>query len=258
MAKMTSDKQKTAVAEWLAAEGYGLEYHAYNAFKNQGIKTTMGVTFENDEERFQVDVCASSATRSGGELDASSCVVSVVCHCIPSENRPWILLRSSYPQSLTHLWSALPKSKRIAAKPRRIEEYEAHLKGSPHFLTHTHQSHNLVQALGDDGQHLSFQTLRKLSACSWAMAERPKMRTVLQVVIPCLVVDSSLYEGRFNADSGKFDVRSVPFGRIAWEGFRGGTMIDVVRVSALDDYVTGVVNTISSLPPVMRKMVSSL
>ena len=169
-----------------------------------------------------------------------------------------MLLRSSYPQSLTHLWSALPKSRKLAGRPRRIEEYEASLKNTPHFLTHTHQSHNLVQALGEKGSPMAYETLRKISACAWAMAERAKMRQVLQVVIPCLIVDSSLYEGRFNKEEGGFDVRSVPFGRIAWEGFRGGTMIDVVRVSTLDDYVSGVVNTISALPPVMRKMVSSL
>src|SRR5688572_29795230 len=66
---------------------------------------------------------------------------------------------------------------------------------------------------------------------------------VMSLMIPCIVVDAPLFLANFDYTKNDFVLTRVPSGRICWNGCHGGTMVDIVHIDRIDEYVAKVKKT---------------
>lgn len=249
------DQLSTKVADWLANEGYVLEYRTHQALQRAGLAATMGHYIEDPAgSQREIDVAALVE-----DADASSAVhVRVLCECKYSSDKPWVLLDSGLRANIVVDWHSLPQSANLRAKASHVEELARWLVESWHFSLDRTFAHSLVQVFRKGNRDVAYDSLKKISNAAWDWAERPARSgaTGCFIAIPTLVVDAPLFSAQYAADEASFIVNEVSMGRLSWSGCRGGTVVDVVAARALDEYAGAVKETCERLLMVAPALLS--
>jgi hypothetical protein len=251
VAKQTTAAE--AVKQWLMKQGYRLEYITYSAFKKVGLQAGVGSFAETiDGKRREIDAYAWSMSKGR----TANCYVRAICECKYSQEKPWVVMQIGLPADLQMDWDCLPKSPNLASYSNRIIEHQSALGTSWHFSPLTFFGHNLVQAFRSENRDDAYDSTMKIAAAAWDLAETPSRRggDQLVVVIPCIVVEAPLFQASFNDEAQSFEVKSISQARISWEGYREGTVIDVVQVSALDQYAAALRHTFKMVHGVIRDL----
>jgi len=249
MANSTEDETlETKIANWLGEQGYRLEYMAYQAFKTSGINSVMSTCLKSSEGKSrEIDVTAWAENQKDGIS------VRVLCECKYSA-KPWLLLGSDLKANFQRDWHSLPHSSPINALWKHIHENKAHLAPVWHFSSNANFAHSVIEGLKkDDNRDFAFNALQKIAhaAWDWVESEDVDFSYAYRVAIPCIIVDAPLMWVVFDGYSGQFKVEEIPYGRILWNGCRSGTLIDVVQINALGDYVATVKNAFSVIENVL-------
>jgi hypothetical protein len=243
----TNNNLTRKVEDWLGHEGYRLEYITQKALADTGLTTVMSNYFESaDGSLREIDVTASE--HHFGTDKAVS--VRLMCECKYSVDKPWILLQSGMPANLFCDWLSLPKSPALhEISENYIEKCERFLCNSWHFSRDQYFAHNLVQAFRKNNRDVAFDSLKKISNAAWDYVETPHRRgkSAYLVAIPSIIVDAPLFWASFSYNDNKFVAREVPYGRLSWGGCRNGTLVDIVHVSALNEYAQAIRNTFTTL-----------
>jgi len=253
------DKQiniEDKVVDWLSKEGYRLEYIVHKAFSDIGLTTVMSNHFETSEGKWrEIDVTA--VQMPVGEL-AKSIAVRVMCECKYSADNPWVLLQSALQSNLWCDWISLPQSPSVKELSRDIENYATHLYRSWHFAKGQLFAHNLVQAFREKNRDMAFDSLQKISNAAWDYVETPFHRghSAYLIAIPALIVEAPIYSAWFDHRNSKFVVKEIKYGRLSWSGCRGGTAVDVVHTSAINDYASAIRLTFEILLYVLADLLS--
>lgn len=255
---------KLKVEKWLKKRGHRLAYQAYDAFHRARLLANLATYVDlPDGQRRRLDVCASYEPRSTGGSSVN--LIRLACECRYSKDAPWVLLYGACPAMMAADWIYTPKSPSLRTLVSRIDDFATRLETSIHFAPNSNFAYNIVRADLDDKEARSprdnaYETLRALTEAAWALAEAAEKRggsvRSHAVVIPCLVV-STLMAAQYNTASGELEVSEVNFGRIAWQGLREATLVDVVAASYLERYAQRVVESFSIISSVMADFVSS-
>lgn len=242
-----TDKTLTGKLEdWLGCEGYRLEYITQKALSDVGLTAVMSNYFESADGLLrEIDVTAFELPMGSGKATS----VRLMCECKYSVNKPWILLQSGLSANLQCDWWALPKSPALQKISENIEKCERFLCSSWHFSREQYFAHNLVQAFRKNNRDIAFDSLKKIANAAWDYVETPNRRgeSAYLVAIPSIIVDAPLYWACFDYKNNKFMAKEIPYGRLSWGGCRSGTLVDIVHVSALNDYAKAIRNTFNVL-----------
>ncbi len=251
-----SDKKKTneqRVSEWLASEGYRLEYLTHAAFKKVGIHATMSYYVETpDGKPREIDVAAFLESSN----QTSKIILRVLCECKYSMDKPWVLMLSDLSSHLFADWISIPQSKPLQDLSSTVSAYEKELEGCWHFAKGQRFAHNILQAFREKKRDTAYDSLQKISNASWDCAETPERRgsRAYVLAIPCLVVEAPLFVSWYDTVESKFQVKKVLYGRLSWDGCRGGTVVDVIHISAVIEYAKAIKTTFSKMISVISKM----
>ncbi|MCG3127685.1 MAG: hypothetical protein CHACPFDD_02552 [Phycisphaerae bacterium] len=255
---------KLKVEKWLKKRGHRLAYQAYDAFHRARLLANLATYVDlADGQRRKLDVCASYQPRGAGGSAVN--LIRLACECRYSKDAPWVLLYGACPAMMAADWIYTPKSESLRMLAGRIGDFAARLEASIHFAPNSNFAYNIVRADLDDKEARpprdnAYETLRALTEAAWALAEGGAMRGGRQrlhaVVIPCLVVNT-LMAAQYNPAAGELEVSEVNFGRIAWQGLRQPTLVDVVAGSYLERYAQRVVESFSIISNVMAEFASS-
>lgn len=253
---MESGEQKIeeSVAAWLAEEGYRLEYLTHKAFHDAGIRANLSHYVEMPEGKWrEIDVSAYQWLE-GREPPT---LVRVLCECKYSKDKPWILLHSGLRANLFADWSSTPQARHLHELSAHIHRYEDALQKCWHFAKDQPFAHNIVQAFKKKNRDVAFDSLQKIANASWDSVETPQRRGHVAnlVAFPCLVVEAPLLLSWFDHEANRFAVKEVPCGRLSWSGCRGGTLVDVIHVSALNEYASAMKLTFATVLEVVTDLV---
>lgn len=244
------------VADWLAKEGYRLEYLTTGALRAEGFNAVMSHYVETPEGKpREIDVTAVEIDQEG----KTPVAVRVLCECKYSAENPWIILQSGLAADLYIDWCSLPKSNYLQSLSARVRDHGGRLRNNWHFAEGQPFGHNLVQAFKRDNRDAAYESLQKIANAAWDAADLLARHRQFGeiIVIPCLVVEAPLCVAAFDSGSGQFVVKMVPAGRLSWAGCRDATAVDVVHVSALRDYARSLKRTFADLLAVARAILSS-
>lgn len=241
-----SEQLSTKVADWLAKEGYVLEFRTHQAFQRAGLHATMGHYLDDPAgNQREIDV---TVLVEGTEPNAPT-LIRVLCECKYSSDKPWVLLDSGLRANMFADWHSLPQSPNLRAKAPHIEEVARWLVDSWHFSLDRTFAHSLLQVFRSGNRDVAYDSLRKISNAAWDWTEYAARSDTTRcfIAIPTLVVDAPLFSARYAADEGRFMVNEVSMGRLSWSGCRGGTVVDVVAARALNEYAEALKETCSRL-----------
>jgi hypothetical protein len=236
------------VSIWLGETGYRLEYLAYRAFREVGISVGMSAFLESPEGKpREIDLLAS-------ESDASDSLitVSIVCECKYLDH-PWVLLHSDVRTSFQAVWELMPQSAHVGTLWSFLKGCGPDFSTCWHFSADTPCAHSIVQALKPDNRDAAYNAIQKISNAAWDFAEMNDKEGLeaMHITIPCIIVDSPLLAASFDHDKGKFSSEKITRGRMLWAGCRSGTIIDIVHITALEEYASDISRTI-------RKVIEAL
>ena len=249
-----------SVADWLANQGYVLEYVTHRALWDAGLPALMSSHVENlDGTWREIDVSAMEQAKKF-ETECPS-IVRLFCECKYSRQQPWVLLTSGLRAHLFADWSSLPKSPELQELESDIANEASELASTWHFSDEQVFAHALVQAHRKDNRDAAFDALQKITNAAWDMAEAPSRKNKVPsaiLVIPCLIVDAPLLWSYYHPVEQRFIVSKVPYGRLSWSGCRGGTIVDVVQSESLPQYASSVRTTFSAVLPVLERFAGKI
>ena len=240
---MTTDL-KTRVDEWLAHQGFPLEFRAAQAF-SRSLRTFQG-TYVRDPVSGQMREVDVIATQHLEDPDVI-CRTSVVVECKWSQDKPWVIFTS-----------ANGKFGREAAVAQTLgsafsEAVMWHLAIDQTLQDHFYQRQ--PQRIGFGGRQAFVEKNDKeqfypaiqgvvAAAVSVATNEDPPaghIKTagpmIAHVVYPVIVVDGTIFECYLNGSA--VETSAVSRVRVAWRGHASRTqpvLVDIVSADALNDF----------------------
>lgn len=260
-----SDDLRASVDSWVNQQGYPLEYATAHAFETAGYEVLIGSHLppdaqperERKPEAREVDVRAWRGPE--GLLQDDSLLTVVICECKYSRKKPWLLLYSDMTVGFTSSWAALPMTRWLAeASGPWLESMADSFSTNAHLAGDRSFAHNLVQAHSNEqgGRDAAYKALMKIARLARVFAEDPfptsQPQVTHAVVVPCLVVDAPLFEGRYEPKNGRIRVTQTLFGQILWTGAGRRTVVDVVTRTNLEMYVRGLDSSFNEIVEVLN------
>jgi hypothetical protein len=244
---------ESKLVDWLSTQGFALEYQTYNAFSDVGLQPILSNYVQNEDETWrEIDVSASSLLNEPGREPIG---IRVCCECKYSKSRPWVLMEAADTINYGALcWTQLPASAHFVPLriQNEIEAADTHLRRALHFQPRQQWAHTLVQGLRKDGDNRddAFNALRKISDAAWDWAAEWTRQGITSaiIVIPCIVVEADLYRATFNSTERRFE----EYGRLLWNGCRGGTLVDVVQAGSIESYAKKLKATFSVVLNILK------
>jgi hypothetical protein len=243
------DDLEGKVGDWLAKQGYRLEYHAYEVFRRAGLRPAMSsyvVTSDGTPREIDVSVEVQGSSES---FEAESVLL---CECKYLPGSPWVVMKSPEGLGWSDFWKHLPKSPVL--QPPSLAPVAPPPRISSEYLTRysRHIGHTLIQAKLDQranidqGRDVAFNALQKIANAAWDRAAEGTSRTTtpFKFVFACLIVDGPLFESWVDPSTATFEVRPVQWSAIAWKGCQSGTLVDIVAKDALDGYASTMADTL--------------
>lgn len=193
---------KEKVAEWLAKQGFPLEFKAAEVFARQGFQTDQGAYVPDPKEQTlrEIDVIASTEH----QLDGRTYRFSVVAECKWSQDRPWVVFtsRRARPSATASVGYLLGSSLAEAvlwfmAADRQV--VEAHRNAMPARVGFAGR-----QAFADknDKKELFYPSIQGVVAAATAVSRENEISPtsfvdtgrLFHIVIPTIVIDGLLFE----------------------------------------------------------------
>jgi hypothetical protein len=238
-------KMERKLVEWLATEGYPLEFATAQAFRNNGFRVFQGyyTSAQDDKPAREIDVVA---TMDSPRRDFLLRVVNVV-ECKWSGDKPWVFFCSD---------NAVMTSAAVIAHAIASQLGDALLwkdAGSKILgnleLFRNPKSPAFGGRQGFSGSRdVLFDALRSVTGAARSVAEEYdasdgtgagiKLPPNGIIVIPLIVVTGHLFEVRQDT-SGDLELLEVPHTRIHWRGANQKssiTTVDVVSSDHLEDF----------------------
>jgi hypothetical protein len=238
-----------SLIEWLSSEGYVLEYKTLHALRAAGMNATMGFHI-NSRDGVPREIDVTSLAVAAKNQDAQCLyVIRLICECKYTAEKPWVILQSGLASGLPQDWQSLPHSKGIDEVGTILSRNPRFAEGLWHFAPRQHVGHTITQAFRKDNRDHAFSSLQKVAnaAWDWVLLDGHNGTSVNLICIPAIVLQGDLFEAWCPKGNDRFEVRQVPYGRLAWTGAQNGTMIDVVTQSGLDAWAKMVSKTVAGL-----------
>lgn len=237
---------KRRVHEWLASEGYPLEFRTAHVFREQRINARQGhhVTDRVTNSIREIDVLGDSLLRADGVLFRAYQVVE----CKWSKDKPWVVFTTG----------------RRIAPSACIAQTIGSLLGDAvlWLLTGERELYDLDLFSGEGtagfggrrafekNQDTFYATLQAVVSNSISLVRErdhqdPKALRALPpygcIAFPIIVLEGELFEAAYNPGSGSLDLHSVNSTRVQWRGaesWRLHATVDIVKVDHLSDFLT--------------------
>lgn len=270
------------VSAWVNEQGYRLEHKVKSALSRKAFKPVLSLyvpTRDNSKHR-QVDVTFARGKFGfrGSEDDVCTAPepdieIRWLCECKYSRKRPWVILaadQSADPFFDLHL---LPRSGEVRdglfGTGLGVEWAQKELGQLWHFQDpEGGLGYDIVQSFlcrdENEGGNRdnAFQALHKITTvCEDYMHWRRGLLlgdALYAICIPCIVVEAPLFIAHYQAGRDAFTVTRVPYSRIRWRGDGKGTMVDIVNVDGLSNYVSRLDATVAALSRIVQKMARGL
>ena len=237
---------KAKVSEWLAKQGFPLEFKTAEIFAKQGFETDQGayITDPKEGKLREIDVIASSVH----QVDGRSYRFSLVTECKWSQDQPWVVFtsrraRPTLSASIAYLLGS-PFAEAILwflAGDRDI--LERHRKALPIRVGFAGR-----QAFVDKDKRekeLFYPTIQGVVAAAMAFtrddARLPSSLSDIvrdvHIAIPTIVLDGSLFEAYLEGEHLKLE--PLTEATVSWRGFgvrRQPVFVNIVTVDALAGY----------------------
>jgi hypothetical protein len=262
-----TDSMERRLTEWLATEGYPLEFATAKAFRNTGFRVFQGyyTASEDDKPAREIDVVA---TMDSPRRDFLLRVVNVV-ECKWSGDKPWVFFCSDN----AAMTSAAIIAHAIASQlgdALMWKDAGSKLLGKLE-LFQSPKSPAFGGRQGFSGSRdVLFDALRSVTGAARSIAEEYDAAdgtgagTALPpngiVAIPLIVVTGRLFEVRQGA-SGDLELSEVPHTRIHWRGANQKstiTTVDVVNSDYLEEFCKRQATDIKKLLEVMSSSTDEL
>lgn len=244
------DKQdnnlKDKVAEWLASEGYPLEFLTASVFQKNGFRVEQGYYVQDIQSNAlrEIDVLAEKTI----DIGPSFLRVCYVVECKWSGDKPWVIFSSERhymaPSAcITQmigseagqaiLWSLagdkLLQSLDVFSTPKCTG-----FNGRQAFTKSNDVFYNAMQSVTSAANAL---------ASEYDKGNRNPNDTIKWAVVnfPIIVLDGKLFEAIFDTQSGQILLKASDKVRIHWRGSETSgfpfTTIDIVTTDKLSDFV---------------------
>lgn len=237
---------ETRILNWLAKEGYPLEFTVANIFRTNQFATFQGRYVKDFKSNLlrEIDVIA----QMDRALDESFIRINYLVECKMTKSKPWVIFTD--PSARISPGAAISQS--IATKlieallfyltqDRRIQELS--LYRSPEC-----PGFNGRQAFSD--QHdVVYSTLQSIVAASHSEVKEyeinhtdiTKSLSFGAMVKPLIVIEGKLFESSFNVDKGAVDIIEREIIRVHWKGsdaWKFHSVVDIITVDYLPKYVS--------------------
>ena len=230
------------VHEWLAKEGYPLEFRAATAFKHAGFDVVRGwyVDGEPGGKRREIDLVATD--RGPGRLIG----VDIVVECKWSGDKPWVVFSrdDTFPP-------AFPIDLAIGTDVGRACLMAAATMGELGKLDVFSQVRGAVfggrQAF-TKGNDLFYEAITSTVSKTCAIvdqfrqAEQGDLKSILtsaMVVLPVIAIGARIFEVSCDSKTGEIATREVSEARVAWQGSKewpSCAFVDIVVAPHLEEY----------------------
>lgn len=233
------------VNEWLAKQGFPLEFRTARALNAHGLRSFQGryIRDPRTQQLREIDVLASLHLEAADVL----CRVSVVVECKWSREHPWILFIGD--ESASHEERVIQTTASAFG-----DGVLWHLMADRTFQQYTERrrpariAFSGRQAHGEKKQKDQFYDAVQGvvgAAVAVATAEDPPPGHIVtgspmiaHLVYPLVVVDAPLFQAFLNGEDLKTE--QIPYGTVLWRGHEKREVpvpVDIVTVDALDNYV---------------------
>lgn len=236
----TPDNLNDKIQNWLATEGYPLEFRTAHALRSAGLSVTMGLMLGQDQPR-EIDVVADSPF--GTPSSDYTGRVRLLVECKYARKKPWIVLQSSSQHGGVVDLLATPHSANIDSEMIfRTAKHENTLLDTIHFTPKMVLGHGIVQAFGNSKHEddLPYRTLMKVSSMAWEHAtcldQSSRVSTFYLVVLPVIIVDTHLVRAVYDPTKDSIQVDEIEAARINWSVGTHRAIVHVVSAKHLDDY----------------------
>lgn len=257
------------VEGWLQREGYPLEFATAAAFERHGFWVWSGEFVEDPQtaKLREVDVSASSTIRT--DVNNGFLRLTYVAECKWTADKPWVIFHHEMPYA---------PSARIA---QTISDHLGHtslwmvagderLHGLDTFATPLMVGTGGRRAFtsGDSGDQV-YSALRSVISASVGMVESGNKRTrppsalpdAANLFLPLIVIDGPLMTASYDTDGNRVSVTEVDHTRVFMRGsevWPHRCFVDVVRIEALDDFISRRAQEIPQIFEVLGKSIDAL
>jgi hypothetical protein len=226
------------VKQWVEHEGYPLEFSTAHKFKKRKFSVEQSYfTKDKSGKVREVDVLATVNV----PIDQSFLRIKHVVECKWSKDKPWVLFKDEKRFATSALAAQL-----ISSSAGQALTWAA--AGDQKFLglelfkeTGFSFSGRQVFSKGND---LFYQAVQGVVSNCLSIVQsydeynfQPHERMLAVITLPMIVVDGSLFEATYDAESDELKLNSITHARLRWQGNEGrrlNTVVDIVTADYLD------------------------
>jgi hypothetical protein len=253
------------VGDWLAREGYPLEFLAANIFKAAGFAVRQGyhVRDESAHTVREVDVLASATAEVGDSLLR----IYHVLECKYSRDKPWVVFTSDQPIAPS---ACVAQTFGTMAGQALLWALAGHqeIQGLSYFATPGEPGFGGRQALSDN-RDIFYDALQAVVSKATAVMRQydnpyggiQDALEIAAIAFPLIVVDGRLFSAAFNERTKEMDLAEVEVMRLHWRGaasWRMHATIDIVTSTYLTRLAAQRYKELDVLIPSMHKCLSQL
>lgn len=235
---------KNRIAEWLAKEGYPLEFSVANTLSGAGFRCRQGeyVRDEDHENVREIDVTAVVTRRTGPSMIR----VYQLLECKWSKDKPWVVFVSEGGGMAPSALITQSIGSRAGRTLLWARAGDASLHRLRVFETPNEPGFGGRQALADK-KDVFYNTIQAVVTKASLLANgydegRPSVEDALEaaiVVFPTVIVGGLLYKAAFDSETASVSLQEATHVRLHWRGaaaWRWHATVDVVAASAVPEF----------------------
>lgn len=227
------------VHDWLAQEGYPLEYYVANCFSGFKFRVHQGAYVRvSDEAPREVDVLAAMEIRHPEYRRLTRAYTVVECKW--TKSKPWVAFTARTGRMMESAVIAQSISSELGESAAWLNAGEARLQKLQLFSSPEMPAFGGRQALGG-GSDVFYNALRSVAGAASALAKKydryrapDEFPHMAVVAFPLIVIDGSLFSASYNPSSDKLLLEEVQQVRFHWRGDPSSPLLTTIDVVTRD------------------------
>jgi hypothetical protein len=222
------------VREWLAKQGYPLEYEAARVLRGAGFRTLQGWSYRDVDEAGlvqarEIDVYATLRGRVGGTYDEDEADAAVFTVTVEAKQStaPWVVLTNEHPPEWTPIVSPW------------MEQILREAKVEPGAVFPLPERVGFWVKTADRSNDPAYEALMQATNAAAASVYRSSFQSPPEWALPVVVMRDALFTLGYTKRGAEV-LEPVPWCRLVWHGaasFSKPTVVDVVTRSHWRTYV---------------------
>lgn len=253
------------VSDWLAEEGYPLEFRVAHAFRAAGFRVRQGIRIPDSKtgKAREIDVIALKSFK----LEEVTFYFASLIECKWSKNKPWVLFSSETDQ--THGYSVLfsLSSSFVADVVTHILASDEDLSNDPYLKELQQTTYGgRVAFTKENDMDLFYSTVQSVISKSVLVAKIDdpdilgnSIPEYGSIVFPIIVVNGELFEASYNSGHDCINLEKRGYIRLHWsERGTADHVITIVSFESLGEFIATLSKTAEAILKKSKPIVQQL